>query len=501
MSTDIIARGMASQSAGRLASNAADQGSALVGYRQSGAAAVGRTAQDRLRETFSVKDYGAIGDGVNDDTAAIQAALNALFTSTGGSLYFPKGTYKITAKLVVPFSTGWRIFGHSRGGSVIKQFTDNTPILSLESHNTWGWQIANLAFSWNTPQPLANTGAIAIKLGTGTAGHSFFQFTVRHCNFGNGFRAIAADAANSPSIWGVHIHNCQFAGSMSGASFYAAPSPSVGQPNICIENCLIDAAGAGEDLIRISAGDNVVLRNVEYLNGASPTQLMFISTTTSVTLIGCKSENYNNAAAAAQPLFRFTQCNVRVISCSCNGLLGTAGKPRFIMGDSLTTLSIFGLTCDSSMTAGGPAIPYTAGIIPFVCDIKLNAVGSGLFSDALRSQLGNVAVAKIDADKRQPDFITDIGDASVTLTSASDRIQYCNATLTAARTIALPTTGQYYEGMEFEIIRKAATPGAFTLTVTDPISGNPYTFAAGTNGYVRYRIRGSAWRIMQAGPL
>jgi hypothetical protein len=38
----------------------------------------------------SVKDFGAVGDGVTDDTAAIQAAGTA-----SNSLYFPKGTYKV----------------------------------------------------------------------------------------------------------------------------------------------------------------------------------------------------------------------------------------------------------------------------------------------------------------------------------------------------------------------------------------------------------------------
>lgn len=42
----------------------------------------------------SVKDYGAVGDGVTDDTAAIQAALDA-----GGDVYFPAGRYKVTSQL------------------------------------------------------------------------------------------------------------------------------------------------------------------------------------------------------------------------------------------------------------------------------------------------------------------------------------------------------------------------------------------------------------------
>lgn len=46
---------------------------------------------------YNVKDYGAVGDGVTDDTAAIQAAINASFTVTSrGTVWFPPGVYGIT---------------------------------------------------------------------------------------------------------------------------------------------------------------------------------------------------------------------------------------------------------------------------------------------------------------------------------------------------------------------------------------------------------------------
>jgi hypothetical protein len=67
---------------------AAATGSSLVGFQQAGGSAVLRTTQAKLRETVSVKDFGAVGDGVADDTAAIQAALDS-----NGDVYFPEGTY------------------------------------------------------------------------------------------------------------------------------------------------------------------------------------------------------------------------------------------------------------------------------------------------------------------------------------------------------------------------------------------------------------------------
>lgn len=67
---------------------------------QSGTGAVARTTQDKLRERVSVFDFGAVGDGVTDDTAAVKAAMAAL--RSGGTLELGNGyTFLISESLVL----------------------------------------------------------------------------------------------------------------------------------------------------------------------------------------------------------------------------------------------------------------------------------------------------------------------------------------------------------------------------------------------------------------
>jgi len=64
------------------------------------AGAVNMPINLKLQESISVKDFGAVGDGVTDDTNSIQNALAYLnSTNNGGTLYFPPGNYVTTKAL------------------------------------------------------------------------------------------------------------------------------------------------------------------------------------------------------------------------------------------------------------------------------------------------------------------------------------------------------------------------------------------------------------------
>lgn len=79
-------------------------GSSLIGFLQAGAGAVVRTVQSKLRDDINVKDFGAVGDGVTDDTLAIQAAIDSIHTNSigdtlGGTVFLPRGRFKISTSL------------------------------------------------------------------------------------------------------------------------------------------------------------------------------------------------------------------------------------------------------------------------------------------------------------------------------------------------------------------------------------------------------------------
>ena len=97
-----------------------------VKYKQTGTGASVRTLSNNFADTFSVKDFGATGNGSTNDTTALQNALDA--AAGTAKLYLPAGTYHVQDTLVVPSNTH---FVGSGELSIIKMGSSIDPVKTL----------------------------------------------------------------------------------------------------------------------------------------------------------------------------------------------------------------------------------------------------------------------------------------------------------------------------------------------------------------------------------
>lgn len=97
-------------------------GSTMIGFLQAGIGAVLMTIQAKLRQSVHIQDFGAVGDGVANDTAAIQAALNA-------SLHVDFGNFNCKVAGVLQLRTGH--FLHGKRATLTQTIT-NTEIFNFE---------------------------------------------------------------------------------------------------------------------------------------------------------------------------------------------------------------------------------------------------------------------------------------------------------------------------------------------------------------------------------
>jgi hypothetical protein len=158
-----------------------------------------QTLQAKLDNFASVLDFGATGDGVTDDTDAINRALFQLFcrqtnTTIRRSLYFPAGTYRITNSInVPPFAKLW---GDGPDSSILE--------MDVSSDSSFGAYVLRTADSLQqTGVNIGNNSATAPKDIVITG----MSFTSKE----------AIDLVLIDRAEGVSISNCNFKGSLAAA--------------------------------------------------------------------------------------------------------------------------------------------------------------------------------------------------------------------------------------------------------------------------------------------
>jgi hypothetical protein len=167
--------------------------------------AINRAINLKLAETVSVKDFGATGDGVTDDSAAIQAALNY-----ATALYFPAGHYFIGTTLTLPYKE-FVMYGDGRQSQIfgavnpLVKYPTTTGSVTQSIYN-----MAIIANGYNTCVDMTQTWD-----GTGKVGP-----TIEGCFFGNTVAGAStnADLIKMTGVWTANIINNSFLGNVTGSS-------------------------------------------------------------------------------------------------------------------------------------------------------------------------------------------------------------------------------------------------------------------------------------------
>lgn len=123
---------------------AASTGASLVGTIQGVTGSVQRTVAAKLKDCVSVRDFGAIGNGQADESAAVQLAIDYAESQYLG-IYFPSGRYKFNT--TVNFTRAWKILGDA--GQTQISTTNNIPIFRFNPVGQgaiYTWSVEGLHF-------------------------------------------------------------------------------------------------------------------------------------------------------------------------------------------------------------------------------------------------------------------------------------------------------------------------------------------------------------------
>lgn len=196
-------------------STATDNGGTII--QPTGGGPNGRWILQSFGPT-NVKQFGAKGDGVTDDYAAIQAAVNSIPTGTQGgySLYFPPGIYECSNTIVIG-SRRMAIHGNGVIGSnttAIVQTNANKDLIDYTTGNLDTFSMFDIQLQGAS---VSGTGRLLVL---GSAGQAVYDSRLSDCWF-VGQPTWAVYAVN---LQGIHITNCAFdsSGSSNRAGLYVA---------------------------------------------------------------------------------------------------------------------------------------------------------------------------------------------------------------------------------------------------------------------------------------
>lgn len=246
-----------------------------------------------FEEYVSVKDYGAVGDGVTDDTAAIQAAANYCFGTVASphgyagrfsnkTLFFPPGDFLISDPINFKNVCAGKIIGSGKGVTHIKNNASNEKVFYFNG----------IGYTLIADMNLEGTGTTGICLDLnwdgsgdqGTQANLISNVAVGVCGTGCAV-SLAGNMGSEIVFLSCHFTQCAQYGLEIGN--YNALQMSVLGGNF--QDCDVG--------IYVPAGSVPVIHGVGFQNGNSNTADIYVVNSAGDTyhIAGCRSESKNFA--------------------------------------------------------------------------------------------------------------------------------------------------------------------------------------------------------------
>lgn len=217
---------------------------------------------------YNVKDYGATGNGSTDDLASINAAITAI--PSGATLYFPRGTYKITGTITVPVAKSVRFLGGGKDKSVI---TTNHATLDMVVVLDWNTDFTDIGFATS----VTRTGGYAVNGGSYNGGSWIVGLNFIRCSFAGMFNGILSNGTlcwfKDLSFTNTVNFSVEFGG--LGPAGFQAPTTGLDGPNVnsLIHNCTFDCLPASVAHIEVKQCGSLIISDCDIIRATNNLRL------------------------------------------------------------------------------------------------------------------------------------------------------------------------------------------------------------------------------------
>jgi hypothetical protein len=368
--------------------------SSLVTYDPPFTGSVPTTVELKLAQTISVMDFGATGNGVTDDTLAIQNAIDYCVANQKGCVFVPSGTYNITAPLKL--YTGISFIGENSRTAIISKST-----------NTNG------------------TGSNLARGGTKTDSFVYDDIIqVRHADnayaYGvtiKGLRLTKTGyAANSHGIYypraayftveDVHILNVQY-GTFTYDTFVSSIKNTQVQAVVYGFTHANDGSGSG-------SGTTALFQNcaVNFDNTIVQPAIGFnLVNLTYSNLLSCGVDNGNTATGAGITAYYLQSSNtINVSGCGCEN---SQGRMIYIGSGSATFTGLRTIAITGSTSALGTVVAETSSTLTLVnCKFEPLLVANAQYNWTIQTGASVVEVNPQASPSGGNTFISYSGGAS-----------------------------------------------------------------------------------------